>query len=384
MTVERFKAGEREIVIVGTAHISEESVKLVEKIIREEKPDAVGLELCLPRYTQLVSGKKWQETNITDVVKQGNTYLFLLNIMLSAFQRKIGKQLGLKPGEEMLAASKIAEDMKIPVSLLDRDIKVTLKRAFEKMSLGEKLKLGYATMLGFFGVGEELSREKIEELKKKDVLSALMEELTKEAPHLKEVLVDERDVFIANKILKTPGKTIVAVVGAGHLEGILRHLDRERPIEHLMALPQKNKLLPKLLQLIIPAIIVAAIGYAFFTKGLATSLNVIFWWFIASGIGAFIGVVLARGKLTTAFVSFLTAFLAAVHPIIAVGWIVAVVEGKLVKPKVKDFEELGQIDSIESFTKNKVTHLLVVAALANIGSTIGTIVILPWILGMLA
>ena len=384
MTVERFKAGEREIVIVGTAHISEESVKLVEKIIREEKPDAVGLELCLPRYTQLVSGKKWQETNITDVVKQGNTYLFLLNIMLSAFQRKIGKQLGLKPGEEMLAASKIAEDMKIPVSLLDRDIKVTLKRAFEKMSLGEKLKLGYATMLGFFGVGEELSREKIEELKKKDVLSALMEELTKEAPHLKEVLVDERDVFIANKILKTPGKKIVAVVGAGHLEGILRHLDRERPIEHLMALPQKNKLLPKLLQLIIPAIIVAAIGYAFFTKGLATSLNVIFWWFIASGIGAFIGVVLARGKLTTAFVSFLTAFLAAVHPIIAVGWIVAVVEGKLVKPKVKDFEELGQIDSIESFTKNKVTHLLVVAALANIGSTIGTIVILPWILGMLA
>ena len=183
--IKRLTMGEKEIILVGTAHISKESIKLVEETIDAEQPDVIGVELDKDRLAQLISGQKWQETNIVEIIQSGKTELFLLNVLLSNMQRQLGENVGVKPGAEMLAALKKAEKAKVPVQLLDRDVRVTLKRAFSAMGIVEKVKLGGTLIAGFFGVGEKVTIEKIEELKKEDLLNNLMKELGKQFPSIK-------------------------------------------------------------------------------------------------------------------------------------------------------------------------------------------------------
>lgn len=383
MTVERLFLHGKEIVLVGTAHVSAESIKLVRETIAKEKPDVVGVELDHKRLEQLKQQHVWRETNLAEIIKKGNHYIFLLNVLLASFQRRIGRELGIKPGEEMLAAIKAAADAKVPVALLDRDVSITLKRAFASMKLFEKLRIGYSILTAFFGQQEKLKAEQIEELKKKDTLSALMEELSREAPGMKRVLVDERDHYIANRILHAPGKKIVAVVGAGHIEGIKKHLSEKKPIEHLLLLP-KQTLVDKIKANALTILIVAIILYGFYKKGLSGGLQFAVWWFLSTGVGAAVGTLLTRGHLKTVIVAFFTAFLAALHPLIAVGWIVALVEMKIQSPKVKDFEELQNVAGIKDLFKNRVTHILLIAAAANVGSIVASVIIMPYILAHLA
>jgi len=188
--VERVKAAGKEIILVGTAHVSKESIELVRETIEKEKPDVVGVELDFQRLQQLRQGKKWQQLDLNQIIRDGKTHLFLLNVLLANLQRQIGKQFGVKPGSEMLIAVKIAAENKIPIALLDRDVGITLKRALNKTSIVEKAKLGYSILGGFLGFGQKLDENTIEQLKEKDMLNALMQQLSKEMPSVKEVLVD--------------------------------------------------------------------------------------------------------------------------------------------------------------------------------------------------
>ena len=228
MAVEKIKTGEKTIILVGTAHISRESIELVKKTIEKEKPSIVGVELDSERFYQLKMGKRWQEMDVSQIIKEGRAYLFLVNLLLSNLQSKLGDELGIAPGTEMLEAIKLAEEKKIPIALLDRDIKITMKRAFDNTGFFEKAKLAIQVFSGFFQESEKLTKDKIEELKKTDILNKLMAELSAQFPSLKKTLVAERDLFIANQILNAPGKKIVAVLGLGHLQGVAKFLDKKR------------------------------------------------------------------------------------------------------------------------------------------------------------
>jgi len=374
----------KEIILVGTAHISKESITLVKETIELEKPDVIGVELDSERLAQLLSGKKWEQTNITEVIKTGKTYLFLLNLLLGNMQKQLGAQVGVKPGAEMMAAIKEAQDHEIPVRLLDRNVRITLKRAFNEMSLKEKLKLGSSLCLGFFGVGEKVNAKVIEELKQEDLINKLMKELGKQMPSMKRVLVDERDTYISEMIRTSPGKKIVAVVGAGHLKGIVANLSKKKHanLKALNIIPKKRNFL-KYLKYIIPIVFIAFIGFLLGTKGLDITINALIIWFLANGVFSALGALLARAHPLSILTAFLAAPFTSLHPAIAAGWIVALAEAKFNSPRVMDFQNLDQVSSLSGFYKNKVTHLLIVTALTNIGSMIGTLIALPFLVQLL-
>jgi pheromone shutdown-related protein TraB len=382
--IKRLLLNDKEVILVGTAHVSKESIELAIKTIEEENPDIVGVELDKGRLDQLLSGQKWQETNIVDIVKNGQTYLFLLNIFLSNMQKQIGKTIGVKPGSEMLAAVKKTSELKKPISLLDRDIKITLKRAFSLMTLKEKLKLGTGLIGGMFGHGEAIDAKKIEELKQEDLINKLMKELGNQMPSIKQVLVDERDQYISEIIRKSPGKKIVAVVGAGHLRGIEKILKENKKVnmKEITTIPKKKNYF-KYLKWIIPLFMILLFAGLFYFKGATTTVDALLIWFLANGIFSALGAIIARAHIISVLVSFFAAPFTSLHPAFAAGWFAAASEARFNPPKVRDFDSLNNVDGISSFNKNKVTHLLIVAAIVNIGSMIGTIFALPLILNLL-
>jgi pheromone shutdown-related protein TraB len=382
--IEKVKVDGKEIILVGTAHISDKSVELVRETIEKEQPESVGIELDYQRFRQLESGRKWQETNVSHIVKSGKTYLFLINLMLSNMQRKLGQEFGIKPGAEMLEAFKIAKEKGLTVELLDRDVQVTLKRALAFTGLKEKIKILMHVVSGFFSEQEKLTKEKIESLKEKDVMTELMNELANTAPTIKKVLVDERDLYIANRILESKSKKIVAVVGAGHLDGIKKSLNKKVDLRPLKVVPKKESVLGTVFKYTIPAILIVFLVYAFYYKGAGASIELLFLWFLITGVFSALGALIARAHPASIAVAFFAAPFTTLHPALAAGWFAGAAEIKFNSPKVKDFENLNKLDSVGSFYSNKVTKILIVTAFTNIGATIGVIIALPYILSVLA
>jgi len=377
MELERVRLSEKEVLLLGTAHISTKSVEEVKEAIEKEMPDVVGVELDFNRLRQLKLGNRWQETNIGKIISSGQTYLFLFTLMLSNFQRSLGQKLGIKPGMEMVEAVRIAEEKNIPIMLLDRDINITLKRAMHKMKLTEKIKLLYSILLGFFSENKiEITTSTIEGLKEKDVLNRLMQELAREMPSIKSILVDERDAYIARAIENSPGKKILAVVGAGHIEGIKRHFGEKIDIAAITTVPKGTNYM-KIIGYVIPAIFIVLIAALFYFKGGGVTLTAIAYWALATGTLAALGVIIARGHPLTVLASFLAAPVTTLHPLLAAGWVAGYVEAKMRNPKVKDFENLSNLNSLGDFTNNQVTRILLVVALANVGATLGVIIGIP-------
>ena len=383
MELEKIKLKDKEVVLLGTAHISQTSVDEVREAVEKEKPDVVGVELDIQRLRQLKQGNRWGNTNIGKIISGGQTYLFLLSLLLSNIQRQLGQKIGMKPGMEMLEAIQVAEEKKLKIMLLDRDVNVTLKRAIQKTSLLEKGKLIFSVVSGMFsGKKIKLTKEAIEKLKEKDVMNQLMQQLSKEMPSVKSVLVDERDKYIAYSITHSPGKKILAVVGAGHIEGIKKHLGTEIDIREISQV-QKGTNIAKIIGIAVPIVFIVAFVFIFLTKGTDVTLTALLYWFLANGILSALGVLIARGHPFSIITAFLAAPLTSLHPFFAAGWAAGYVEAKIRNPKVKDFENLRNLNSIGDFTKNQVTKILLVVAAANLGSTLGTLVAFPLIASLL-
>ena len=383
MLVREINKDGKEIILVGTAHISRKSEELVKETIDKYNPEIIGVELDYARLKQLRSGEKWRETNVVQVIKTGQTYLFLINLLLSNLQKKIGETIGIKAGSDMISAIEEAETRKIRIALLDRDIKITMKRAVAKATLVEKLKLFYSMSLMIFGAKKEkIDEARIEQMKKKDVMTELMEEFSRELPSLKEVLVDERDLYIADRIQRCPAKKIVAVVGAGHLDGIEKNIIEGRKAVGLDVAPKKKNYL-KIIKYLIPLLFIVLIGTIFLTKDFSMGINALLVWFAVNGVLSAFGVLIARGHPLSILAAFLAAPFTSLHPFFAAGWFAALAEAKVRVPKVKDIEELPEIDSYSKLVKNNATRIIMVGALANLGSTIGTIVAFPYIATLL-
>jgi pheromone shutdown-related protein TraB len=375
------------IILVGTAHISKDSVKEVKEVIEEYKPDIVAVELCKRRYEAITKKDKWENTPITSLLKSNNAYLMLAQTFLSSIQRRLGKEYGVEPGSEMIAAMNEAKRYDIEVALVDRDISVTLKRAWKKMGVREKFRLTWEFMKAILGYDEEeLEDLDLKELMDQDVISAMLEEFGNIAPSVATVLIHERDEYIAKKILNESEKgKIVAVVGAGHINGIKNNLEKKKldvDLTELEYVPKKRFSVLKTVGYVIPVVFAALIVYLFLTGGWGRAADALLWWFLINGSLSALGTAIARGHPFSIATAFVAAPLTSLNPAIAAGWVAGYVEFKLRKPVVKDFQNLSKVDSFKDFLNNRVIRLLMVVALANLGSMIGTFIALPYILSL--
>jgi pheromone shutdown-related protein TraB len=369
------------IVLIGTAHISRESVREVEEAIERHNPAVVAIELCKRRYETLTKKKKWENTPVNQLLKSNNAYLLLAQTFLSSIQRRLGKEYGVEPGSEMIAAMREAEKRGIEVALVDRDISITLKRAWRRMGLIEKFKLTWEFIKAIVGF-EEKEELDIEKIMDQDVISTMLEEFRRIAPTTTSVLIHERDKYIAKKIKEESKKgKVVAVVGAGHLKGIKDYLEKDLDVDigTLEYVPKKRFSFIKTIGYMVPLIFAALIVYIYIFGSWGQALDAIKWWFIINGTLSAIGAALARGHPFSIATAFIAAPLTSLNPAIAAGWVAGYVEFKMRKPVIKDFTDLSKLDSFRDFWNNKVIRLLMVVALANVGSMIGTFVALSYI-----
>lgn len=367
---------DKEITLIGTAHVSMESANLVGQVIEEERPDTVCVELCQSRYQSITQKNQWQNTDLLKAIKEKKAFLLLLNLMLAYFQKKIGQKLGIKPGEEIRRAIKAAEAVGATIYLADRDIRITLSRTWRLMGLWAKIKL-FAQSVFSMGEVDSIKEEDIENLKKGDVLETLLSEIGKSFPEIRRVLIDERDQYLAHKIRTAPGRKIVAVVGAGHIPGIQSYWEKEVDTVVLDQIPPKGKVF-HLLKWGIPILIVGLIILGFFIVGSTAGTHMIKWWILANAVLAGLGAAVAMGHPLTVLSAIVAAPLTSLNPMIAAGWVAGLVEVLLGKPKVRDFENLPEdISSLKGFWKNKVTRVLLVVVFTNIGSSLGTLVAIP-------
>ncbi len=381
-TIHHLTHSDKKVTLVGTAHISRESEQQVGQIIQAEKPDTVCVELCLSRYQSMRQKERWQETDIVKVIKEKKTFLLLSNLLLASFQKRIAKKLDIKPGAEMLKAIETAEEVGAEIYLADRDIRTTLARTWRAMGLWSKVKLMFQIILSL-GEVEEIKEEDIEKMKQQDVLESLLAEVGKSLPILRDILIDERDQYLADKIKNAPGQKIVAIVGAGHVQGIKKYWNTDINIQALEQLPPKKKF-SGILKWLIPGAIIAMFIAGFFYGGAKAGKDMLIWWIAANAILAGLGSIMALAHPATIISSMLAAPLTSLNPMIAAGWVSGLVEAFSRKPKVKDLETLpDDIMSVRGFWRNKVTRILLVVVFTNIGSSIGTFVAFPVIVKLL-
>ena len=365
----------KEYFLIGTAHISKESAELVRNVIESEKPDVVCVELDEKRYRSLNEKKKWEELDLKNVIKEKQLSTLLINILLASYQKKLGEKLGVNPGVELLEATNVAKELDIPIELCDRDVRVTLRRAWASMSLWQKLKFLSAGLAGTMEK-EELSEEKLKELRNKDILNEMMSELGKVMPTVKTVLIDERDKYLGQKITEAEGNKIVAVVGAGHLQGMVEKIKsgKQHDLSEYDKIPPVSPLW-KAFGYALPVLIIGAIAYIGITQGSkAASDNAIFW-ILANGIPSSLGAAIALAHPVTILVTFLAAPLTSLTPVIGAGYVAAFVQLMLVPPKVKEFKTVStDILKAGNWWKNRLLRILLVFILASLGSALGTYV----------
>lgn len=364
--------GEREIILIGTAHVSKKSVADVKEVIESENPDTVCVELCSSRYQSIVDADKWKNTDIIKIIREGKALLLLANLALSAYQRRLAEKFGIKPGQEMIQAISSAREAGAELCLADRDIQVTMIRLWRNISFWGKLKLLFNILLSAFA-GEELSEEELEKLKSQDLLTAALDELSRTFPQLKAILIDERDKYLANKIKNAPGDRVVAVLGAGHIPGIKDELYKEQDMAELSrVIPASRK--TRLIAWAIPLIIITAIALTFSVDRAAGTDQIVSWILWNGSLGV-LGAIIAMAHPLSILTAFIVAPISSLSPLLAAGWFAGLTEAMVRKPSVRDFENLyDDIHTVRGFWHNKVTHILLVVIFANLGSTAGTII----------
>lgn len=378
----------RKITLVGTAHVSKESVEEVKETITELKPDCVAVELDEKRADSIKNPSRYSQLDLIKVLKRKEGFLLLANLILSSYQRRMGLNAGVKPGDEMIAAMNAAEENGIRCTLVDRPIQITLKRAWGKNSFWGKCKL-LATLLSSAFSKEEIEPAEIEKLKERNEMDSMMDELSEYMPVIKKVLIDERDQYLASKIWESEGNNIVAVLGAGHLPGVQAHLEKiaagteSSDVEEIAQLP-KPGIAGKILAFLIPACIIGLIVAGFIYGGLQAGTQMLTSWFLWNAIPAALLTAIAFGHPLAILVGFVAAPFTSLCPFVGVGFCTAIVQALVCKPKVSDMETLQDDVNLKGFYKNRILRTLLVFILSSIGSTLGTFIGGADIIGILS
>jgi len=363
---------QKHITLIPTAHVSKESAELTERVINELQPDSICIELDQDRYNSLTDPEKFKNTDVVKIIKDKKVSLMLVTIILSNYQRKLATNLESKNGQEMMIGINKAKELNADLVLADRSVSTTFKRIWANLTLIDKFKLIYMIISSIFDE-EEITEEDLAKLQQSDMLSSALNEVSKAFPHITEVLVDERDKYLAHKIKNAPGENIVAILGAAHTVNVPKYIEQDYSIEEYDKIPEK-KLSSKLVGWIIPVAIVVAI-IASFRLDSNIGLSQIKTWILFNGTFSAIGTLIGGGHIITALLSFIVAPITSLNPLLAAGWFAGLLEAKLQKPTVADFDSLAtDLNNVKGFWKNKVTRIMLIVVLANIGSTIGTFV----------
>lgn len=374
--IRRTRLGDCDVVILGTAHISQASVESVEALIDQEKPDTVCVELCNSRMRSIKDPEYWKKLDIFTVFKERKMYLLLSSLILSSFQKKLGFGK-MKPGDEMRKAIEISERDNLKLIPVDREIQTTLKRAWGNVGFFSKSYLISALVASLL-VKEEVTEEKIEAMKTDDALKEIFSQLPGRFDQVKRIIIDERDEYLAEKIRRSAldgSKKIVAVVGAGHLEGIMKCIGDSRDLVPLELLPVSTWR-DKLSIFVLPAILVGVAALTFHTSGMQATVELVTSWFVVKSSLSALGALIALAHPLSILLAALAAPFGNFNPIIKPGWLAALSESYLRKPLVEDFERIAE-DS-EHFTgywKNRVIRIFLVLLLPQIGSSIGTFIV---------
>jgi len=366
---------DREFIIVGTAHISRESADLVREVIERERPDCVCIELDTQRYAALSQKARWEALDLKQVIRDKQLAALLANLVLASYQKKLGGVLGVLPGTELLEAAKAAEALNIPISLCDRDVRVTLRRAWASMGFFKKTQL-LSTLAVSLYESPEIDEEDLRKLRDRDALSELMRELGEALPTLKRTLIDERDAFLTQKMKETRGEKIVAVVGAGHVEGICRTLleTGEVDLEEINTVPPVSTMW-KWIGWGIPAVIVASLVFIGVTKGPEVAGENLLYWIIANGVPSTLGAILALAHPITILAAFFVAPVTSLTPVIGAGYVLAFLQAYVKPPVVKELEQLTEdIGVLRQWWRNRMLRIFLVFFLTTFGSIIGTYV----------
>ena len=370
------------LTIIGTAHVSQNSVEEVKNAIYEQNPEVVAIELDIGRYERLMKEQAGieedEEISVTNVIKENKVGLFVASGILTYIQSKIGEDVDVKPGSEMIGAIEAANEIGAKIALIDRDINITLQRALNEMSLWEKLKFMMSAVFSLFASDDDL--KDIEDLKNQDTLDEVMEYFKEASPSAYKVLVKERDAYLANSILNIPEDHVIAVVGAGHKEGMEKYLDNPEkipPIEDLTSIKKKSGI--PWLKIILAAIPISFVVIFFlaFLNGINIENNLLEFVLIGGGT-AFIGSILSGSKIQSAIVGFIVAPLTIIHPLLAAGWFSGLTEAKYRKVRRSDIAKLSKINSFKDLWNNNIFRILLVVIGTNLGVSIATLVILPY------
>ncbi|WHX38454.1 TraB/GumN family protein [Mesobacillus sp. AQ2] len=370
--ITRIDMNGKEYILIGTAHVSRHSAEQVKEVIEAERPDSVCVELDEQRYKTITEGSKWQEMDIIQVIKEKRASLLLMNLAISSFQNRMAKDLGIKAGQEMIQGIESAKEVGANLVLADRNIQITFSRIWGNLGLKGKALLLSQIITSIFSK-DSISEEDLEKLKEQDTINAMLNEFTETFPRLKKPLIDERDQYLSQKIKDAPGEKIVAVLGAAHVPGIKEQIKKEHDLKKLRAVPPKSNW-PKIIGWSIPVFILAIIVYTFVANpsaGFSQTISWILW----NGSLSALGAAIAMGHPLTILTAFIAAPITSLNPLLAAGWFAGLAQAYIRRPNVRDFETLSEdVFSVKGFWRNKVSRILLIVVLANLGSSIGTFI----------
>lgn len=371
----------KEVILVGTAHISRDSVETVRQVIENEAPDTVCVELDEQRHQALRDENRWQSLNLVQVIRRGQGPFLLANLALASFQKRMGLKTGVKPGAELAAAAALADERGCEVRLVDREIRTTLLRAWRKTGFWKRMNLAATLLAGFFE-DQKMDEAELARLRQTDTLSAMLEEMGTILPSVKTILVDERDEYMAYHIRRAPGPKVVAVVGAAHVPGLLRRLEEEGSAERIAELscvPPKSQF-SKVIPWLLPAVIVGLFVAGFFLGNREQLAGAAFAWILSTGLLAALGTVIAFGHPLTVLTAFVAAPITTLHPTLGAGMFTGLVQAFIAAPTVRDMEKVSEdVATLKGWWGNRMTRVLLVFVFSSLGAAAGMFLALHWL-----
>lgn len=367
--------------LVGTAHISRTSADLVKEQIDDFDPDIVAVELDSDRLQALKNPQAFDEETLGSAIKSGKAPLLLFQSLLAAQQRKMGLELGEKPGVDLLTAVEEAEQKEIPLALIDRDVKITLRRVWSKMGFFQKIKVLNALLAP--EEDEDIDVESIAQ--DSDLISEMMDELRRMVPAAGEVLIDERDEFLASRIRTEASKgKVLAVMGAGHLKGVEEKLLAEPPskerVEQLLVIPKKGTV-KKLLPFALPALMIGVLVYLASQGDIEALKESTLTWLSINAVCAAFFVLIVGGHPLSILSAAIASPITSLNPTLAAGWFAGAAQLRFSAPRTKDLQEFLMMDKLRLLFTNRTGKVLMVTVMGNIGSSIGAWIAGPLILG---
>lgn len=373
------------IVLVGTAHISQESVDTVTRVIEAEQPDVVSVELDEERFRSLRQQDNFEELDLKEVIKNKQLTFLLARLALTAFQKRMGSFTGVKPGADMAAAIDAAEAHGLELNLCDRSVRTTLVRAWRKTPWWRRAEVALLLVAGLFQ-RTEVNEEDLSDLRQMENISGALAELGDALPEIKSVMVDERDEFMAHKLREIRADKVVAVVGAAHKPGILHHLQNDIPpsrIDEISSLPPRSSF-SRALPWVLPALVIGLFVWGALNSDLDSVRNAAVAWVLANGLLSALGAIVALGHPITVLAAFLAAPLTSLNPTIGAGMVTAFVQTWASAPKVSDFQTIGDdVQEARGWWTNRLGRILLVFLFSSIGSSLGTFLAFGWLKNLL-